>query len=175
MFRRIFIAAAFGIAGLAVAPFIAHAAGGEASCHATNGSSAYEFNGDLATQPAGDNEFRVFQYGAQFIGVDSADPQRIPADAKNDVDVQLHAFGGPMLYRVHSPDDIDFGVPYTDFLQGWEVEQGRLVFGRFVAAFDKRGVPDAHCTADTPVFTMVGNPECPPNAPGGVCEVTSGG
>lgn len=65
------------------------------------------------------------------------------------------------LYGLHTPDDIDFGVPHVEQPTGWNVNQLRIVYMHFDPSFDKRGTPDASCAADIPPFTSVGqNVDC---------------
>lgn len=145
-----------------VAPRLAGAAEYGAVCHASNGVTQYEFNGGLSEAPdESADRFEILAHAGEFFGA-PLEPD-VALDAKNDYGFALIDLGtGTTLYATHTPDNIDYGIPYAEALNGWFVESGRFVFGRFTPWFDKRGTPDAGCVADTPSFTDFGRPPVEP-------------
>lgn len=156
-FRRIVsvVASALGVgaAVVLVSPYMAGGAEVGAVCHASNGSTSYSFSGTGDFQPTA-SAWDLNYYTASFSASDSQNPANIPSAAKNDVRVELRKYSpAEVIYSTHSPDAIWYGPPaYQEDLSGWTFPDNQYVFVRFGPAFDKRGTPDASCTADTPLF-----------------------
>ncbi|HEX7166123.1 MAG TPA: hypothetical protein VF230_03985 [Acidimicrobiales bacterium] len=157
-FKRI-LAGAGVVAASVAAGQVAEAAGAAGACHARKDATAYQFNGEVEadTGDAPHGEWEVVRHTGFFIlGGDLNGP----GDAKNDYVIELRDHNtGETLFQDDTPDDIDFGEVYSEEPVGWFVDDGRLVYARFMAAFDKRNTGDAHCVADTPSFTFIAPPD----------------
>jgi hypothetical protein len=155
-------------------PFAAAGAGafaGGAVCHASNGTTQYEFDGSVEADGSTEGStFGVVDYSGEFGGTGTD----LPIPAKNDFGMAvINVSSGSTVYSTATPDSLNYGQPYTFFPQGWNFPNEEIVFGRFTPAFDKRGTPDAHCTADTNDFTGAGSATpstCPDNFP--LCHQT---
>jgi hypothetical protein len=163
------VVAVFGVVLGVLVPKLAAASTWPAVCHAENGSSKYEFNGDVTLANTPGQGPHVHEYTAQFDGIDSSDPENIPVNAKNDFTVEIIRFSDDArLYQAESPDNLAYAVPYAEFPSGWGIQYDTNYFGKFVANFDKRDTPDASCRADTPSFFWPRPPKPGPLAD--VCE-----
>lgn len=148
---RLAAVAAAATVAVAVAPRLADAEPLASACHANNGDTHYGFKGSIETGPNNAHSFKALKYTAQFSAADD-DPTKIPADADNDVYLQIQRHdNGHVYHSTHSPDTLDYFVPHT-FDINWVLPRGVLMFGRFTPWFDKRGVPDVSCRADTQPF-----------------------
>jgi hypothetical protein len=142
-----------------------------AICHASNGSAQYEFDGQIDAEPTESSAFRVASYEGEFHGTGTD----LPIPAKNNFVVSIRLWSdGSEAASATTPDDINYDEPYFALAPAsWpSFSNGTLVWARFTPAFDKRGVPDAHCDADTTAFTAAGYPTttCPPAVP--LCHAT---
>lgn len=140
------------------APLAGGAAAIGASCYTADGATEYFFKGALEVVPEHETAFAIERYAVEFEGIDPTNEAAVPLeDAHNDVNVELlDDTSRETLFAHHSPDTIDYFTPFSETLENWVVVQNRIVQGRFTAAFDKRGKPDAHCQAVTHPFTMSG-------------------
>lgn len=169
MRRKVFRAAIALLPMIGWIPFAASNAGAVAAgavCHASNGTTQYQFNGSVEADPSTTSEtYNIVSYTGEFTGTNGD----LPFPAKNDFGMAIVNWtGGGTVYSAASTDDLNYGQAYTYFPQSWILSNEEIVFGRFTPAFDKRGVPDAHCTADTNPFTGAGivTPDtCPKDFP----------
>lgn len=132
-------------------------------CHQAERTTEYTFNGaiDVTTHDA--NSFKTDKYGALFHADDPQHPERIPADAKNNVLLELvDADTNGVISGQMSPDTIDYEQVFEGRFFN-VIQKGKWVHVRFVADFDLRDFADPSCLTRTEDFTIVR----PQNGPGG--------
>ena len=150
--------------GLVAVPLLAEAAMvGAPPCHEAVGSTEYTFNGaiDVTTHDAG--QFKTDKYAALFHARDPQRPEKIPADGRNNVLLELvDADTNGVISGQMSPDTIDYEQVFEGRFFN-VIQKDKWVHVRFVADFDRRDTGDPSCMTRTEDFTIVR----PQNAPGG--------